>query len=112
VICGLTVATSAGVHLRCTLSPDHGGGCDPYAAPGLMRMDDLLRSCAFVLKGVGQLGNELALELLARAVLVDSFRRSAETDRRRGFLLPLAWVNRLDNVPDPAAERVGWAVPR
>jgi hypothetical protein len=111
VICRATVATRAGVHLRCTLPHGHNGGCDPYASPAAMTVEDLLRAASYVLLGQGELGRDLSRELEARAAIFAGFRRMAENDRRRGLVLPLAWVNRLDGVPDPTAEAVGWAVP-
>ena len=61
---------------------------------------DLMRTAAAALNKTLP---DVASELRIRAIRLDRFRNEAERDRRRGFVLPLGWINRIDDAPDPVA---------
>jgi hypothetical protein len=69
------------------------------------RLEQLLITASSVLAAsTYESDRALALELRARAVRLQQFRRYAENDLRRGFILPIAWVNRIDGIPTPEAD--------
>lgn len=77
---------------------------DEHAAPSprpfTQRTADVMRTAAAALR---ETLPELASDLAVRALRIDKFRDEAERDRRRGFILPLGYLNRIDGAPDPVA---------
>jgi hypothetical protein len=61
---------------------------------------DVMRMAAAALR---EAMPDLASELAVRAIRIDRFRIEAELDRRRGFVLPLGYLTRIDGQPDPVA---------
>jgi len=68
--------------------------------PHALKTADVMRTAAAALR---ELMPELAGELAVRALRIDRLRDEAERDRRRGFVLPLGYLNRIDDAPDPVA---------
>jgi hypothetical protein len=68
--------------------------------PFLQTTADILRTAAAALR---EPMPDLAGELAVRAIRIDRFRVEADLDRRRGFVLPLGYLNQIDGAPDPVA---------
>jgi hypothetical protein len=104
VICGASIATRGGTHFPCGLPEGHSGECAPRrpsAHPAGQKTSELLRQAAAMLATVAP---PLSAELEVRALLLDKFELKAERDRRRGFFLPLAWINELQGSPESMAQ--------
>lgn len=69
-------------------------------APHFLTTAEVMRRAAAALR---ESMPQLAAELAVRAIRIDRFRVEADLDRRRGFVLPLGYLNQIDGAPDPVA---------
>lgn len=101
MICGLSIAARDGSHLSCALAEGHNGGCVARRNPAGAKTSELLRQASSMVRVVAPaIGSELEL----RALVLEQFEVRAERDRRRGFFLPLAWINELQGSAEPMAQ--------
>jgi len=93
-ICGASIATRTGSHLRCLLVDQHKGECDPRIHnPRNLPTSDLLRLSSAMLR---DLGAQVAEELAVRALRLDQIKAKAAIAVRRGHKLPGELLELLD----------------
>lgn len=93
-LCGATVATRAGSHLRCLLPADHDGDCSPKIRnPRVLSSSELQRHAAAMLRDTAA---GVAEELERRALKFDQVRNKAAIALRRGHKLPTELLELID----------------
>lgn len=93
-ICGASIASRTGAHLRCLLVDQHKGGCDPRIHnPRNLPTSDLLRLSSALLR---DLGVQVAEELAVRALRLDQIKAKAAIATKRGYKLPAELLELLD----------------
>jgi hypothetical protein len=94
-VCGASIATRTGSHLRCLLPDEHKGDCSPRVGkPRNLPTADLLRLSSAMLR---DLGADVAEELAVRALRLDQIKAKAAIAVRRGHRLPQELLDLLDD---------------
>jgi hypothetical protein len=95
-ICGASIATRTGSHMRCLLAEEHRGECDPKIHnPRNLPTSDLLRLSSAMLRDVGA---QVAEELAVRALRLDQAKAKAQIALRRGHKVSQELLDLLDEI--------------